>query len=188
MSLSQLIQIVPPPQYPIETGTPKTWEVVQERLGIPLPKDYKTFIDRYGSGIFNSFLIPYNPHAENEFLNLFHALDTHHHSSRQTQLMADSPWSVVSPFELYPAPEGLLLWGTSTNFGDAFFWQVSGTPETWVTIVYNLRVGEYEVWKMQFTSFLAKLFQREIESVLLPEDFPPKDQPVQFQPEKHSFR
>jgi hypothetical protein len=182
MFLPQLILIAPPPQKPIETGSPKAWETVQERLGIPLPDDYKVFIDRYGTGSFNGFIIPYNPFAVNEYFNLFQALDAHHLASRQTQLMADTTWSAVSPFELYPAPDGLLPWGTTTNFGDTFFWQISGPPETWVTIFYNLRTGEYEVWKMTFTSFLTKLLFGEIESVLIHEDLLPKGQQIAFQP------
>jgi len=62
MPLSELLRIVIPPQHPIETGTGKTWKNIQNRLGLPLPDDYKAFVDCYGTGIFNNFLIPYNPH------------------------------------------------------------------------------------------------------------------------------
>jgi hypothetical protein len=180
MSLSELFRTVPPPQNPIETGTGKTWEKIQQSLGLHLPEDYKAFINCYGSGIFNNFLIPYNPHAKNETFNLTHALDTHHRSSRKTTKASTQSWSIVSPFELYPGVKGLLPWGTSTHFEMGFFWQVDGPPETWITIFYNLRVGEYEVWKMQFTSFLVKLFNREIVSTLLPLNFPPLNQPIEF--------
>jgi len=170
MSFSQLVQFVPPPQAPIETGSPKLWEKAQERLGIAFPKDYKDFIDSYGTGTFNNFIIPYNPFAANEYMNLYQVLDAHHHASRKTQRMADSAWSVVTPFQLYPADAGLLPWGTTTSFELSFFWQITDRPDTWVTILYDLRLGEYEVWKMCFTAFLLKLFKAEIESVLLPRD------------------
>jgi hypothetical protein len=180
MSLAQLVLIAPPPTVPVETGSPKQWAVIQNRLGTPLPTDYKKFIDRYGTGSFNNFIIPYNPFAKNESLNIIQALDAHHLASRRTQLLGDMHWSAVHPFELFPAPDGLLPWGTTANFSDVFLWQVSGPPETWVTVFYNLRDGEYEVWKISFTSFLAKLFLREIESVLLSEDFPPEPDHIHF--------
>jgi hypothetical protein len=185
MSLARLVQIAPPPAAPVETGSPKQWNLIQKRLGIILPTDYKNFIDRYGTGTFNNFIIPYNPFAKNESVNLIQALDVHHHASHRTQRLGDVPWSAVYPYQLFPAPDGLLSWGTTANFGDAFFWQVSGPPETWVTVFYNLRDGEYEVWKDPATAFLAKLFLREIESVLLPEDFPPQPDQIHFHP--HEF-
>lgn len=180
MPISQLIQLIPPPKAPIETGTPKRWEKAQERLGIIFPGDYKAFIDRYGTGTFNHYIIPYNPFAANEYMNLFQALDAHHRASSQTQSMLGAPWSVVSPFELYPAVAGLLPWGTTPHFERAFFWQISGRPDTWNTILYDLSGGEYEVWKLCATSFLLKLFKAEIESVLLPQDTWLQNQQVLF--------
>jgi hypothetical protein len=183
MSLSQLIRIAPPPATPIETGSTKKWRQVERRIGTPLPTDYKNFIDRYGTGCFNNLVIPYNPFAKSETVNLIQALDAHHHANRQTRRMGDPSWSAVYPFDLFPAADGVLPWGTTANFGEIFLWQVSGPPETWVTIAYNLRNGEYEVWKLPFTTFLAKLLMKEIESVVLCGDFPFKPEQLDFIPE-----
>jgi len=184
MSLVQLIQLVPPPTKPFEIGSPKGWKIVQERLGVSFPPDYKSFIDCYGTGTFNDFITPYNPFTSIDYLNTFQVLDAHHQARHQPGLGGDTSWSVVAPFDLYPAPDGLLPWGTTTKFDHVFFWQITGLPESWVTIFYNLRVGEYEVWKIPFTSFLVKLFQRKIESVLLPKDFLSESGNFYFQPLK----
>ncbi len=175
-----LFDLVAPPREPLETGNPKTWEQAEARLGSALPSDYKAFIDRYGSGSFDDFILVYNLFACNEYHNLFYALDTLHQSSRQTRLKGDPAWSVVHPFDLFPAPEGLLPWGCTTHMEDIFFWQVKGKPETWETIFYHLRTGEYEVWKHPLTVFLYQLFTRKIESVLLAEDYPPFGGTVTF--------
>lgn len=191
MRLDQLIHLAPPPPNPQETGTPKNWGKIEKRLGIQLPPDYKSFIDCYGTGSFDDFIMVYNPFAQNEYLNPFYVLDTLHQADRQAQLMGDPAWTAVHPFELYPAPEGLLPWGGTTpavslggttNLGEFFFWQIKGPPESWETIFYNLRSGEYEVWKHSLTEFLYRLFTRQIESVLLPEDYPTSDAPVEFIP------
>jgi hypothetical protein len=178
--MDQFRNIVIPPQNPKETGTPKTWEKIEARLGIELPPDYKAFIDCYGTGSFDDFIMVYNPFAENEFFNLFYALDTLHQADHKTRLRGDPMWSVIQPFEYYPAAEGLLPWGCTINVGETFFWQIKGVPEAWETIFYNLRNGEYEVWKYSLTEFLYRLFTRKIESVLLPEDYPPANNQIYF--------
>ncbi len=182
MSISQLQQVVPPPQHPIETGSLKEWLQVQERLGTALPEDYKNFIDLYGTGAFHDFLLPYNPLSRQEDRNLFLALDTYHQANRQVQVKASRPWSVVKPYEFYPAEGGLLPWGTTTEMAQAFFWQVDGPPENWVTVLYHLQAGEYEVWKLSFSAFIGKLMARKIESLLLPADFPPRDNRIHYNP------
>ena len=180
MSLHQLCRIVPPPHPPVETGSPKRWQRAAQRLGTPFPEDYKSFIDTYGTGVFNDFLLPYNPFSTLDEVNIFLVLDTHHQANRLVQAKASRPWSAVKPFELYPSADGLLPWGTTTRMAQSFFWQVSGPPETWPTVLYNLQTGEYEVWKLPFTSFLVKLITAEIESVLLPEGFPPQNAPIYY--------
>jgi hypothetical protein len=180
MRISQLQQIVPPPRHPVETGSHKAWQQVQTRLGTPLPADYKTFIDRYGTGAFHNFLVLYNPFSKQEDRDLFLALDTYHQANRRVQGMTSRPWSVVKPFELYPAEGGLLPWGTTARMAQSFFWQVDGPPENWITILYHLQTGEYEVWKLPFSIFIRKLLTRQIESVLLPDDFPPRHAPIQY--------
>ncbi len=182
LSLELLMQLIPPPSGPCETATPKAWEKIDARLGIELPPDYKALIDCYGTGSFNEFIFVYTPFAQNEYLNLFYALDTLHQADERTQLLGDPVWTAVHPFELYPASEGLLPWGCTSNLGDTFFWQIKGPPETWETIFYNLRSGEYEVWKYPLTEFLYRLFTRQIESVLLPEGFAAAGKHVSFLP------
>ena len=172
MSLPFLTPVIPAPARPRGTGTPNTWEKVEHEFGLRLPADYKQLIDQYGTGRFGDFIRLYNPFAETEEDNLFYALDTLKQAEQQTQLLGAPDWTVVRPFRLYPAPEGLLPWGCTAHFGEVFFWHITGAPQTWETIFYHLRTGEYEVWKRSITEFLLGLFTRQIESVLLPEDFP----------------
>jgi hypothetical protein len=182
MSFRKLFTIVPPPETPKETGSPKAWEKIDQRLGLTLPQDYKDIIDHYGTGTFNNFITLYNPFAENESLNLFHALETHHRASQMAQHMIDSPWTALHPFELYPAHQGLLPWGMATSFEKIFFWQIKGAPKNWNTIFYNLRNGEYEVWKIPCADFLEGIFTGTIQSVLLPEFLPSNSGAFVFQP------
>jgi hypothetical protein len=180
--VNRLQHFVPPPRQPKEAGSPKTWEKIEARLGLSLPSDYKAFIDHYGTGSFDDFIIVYNPFAQNEYLNLFYALDTLHQANQQVQMYNNAGWTAVQPFVLYPGSGGLLPWGGTTNLGDTFFWQINGPPETWETVFYNLRSGEYEVWKNSLTEFLFLLFTCQIKSVLLPDDYPSPTEVINFIP------
>ena len=180
--MNQLLDLITAPLEPREIGSPKLWEKVESRLGLQLPPDYKSLIDAYGTGTFDDFIIVYNPFAQNEYLNLFFALDMLHQADQQTKSLGDSTWTAVHPFDLYPAPDGLLPWGCTTIYGDIFFWKIDGPPETWETIFYNLRSGEYEVWKNTLTEFLYLLFTHQIQSVLLPEDYPSSIGAINFVP------
>ncbi len=182
MSISQLTHILSPPDKPVEIGSPIGWKQVQERLGLILPAEYKAFIDCYGTGSFSNGILVYNPFAKNENINLFQVLDLHIQANRQLQKMAKGAWSIVDPYRLYPAPGGLLPWGSTPNFEITFFWLQNGKPGSWSTIVYNLLQGEYEVWKFRFTHFLYKLLGGQIVSLLLHEATTLKDELVQFHP------
>ena len=182
MSLTELIHSIPPPTKPTETGSPKAWEKCEARLGLSLPPDYKALIDSYGTGSFGGMITLYNPFATNPEFNLLYALDTLHQAERQTRIGVDHVWTVVNPFELYPALAGLLPWGYAESFRHMFFWRVSGPPQSWETIFYLLGSGEYEVWKIPMTELLYRLPSGSIETVLLPSNYFPKNLGFQFNP------
>jgi hypothetical protein len=178
--MNRLFHLIAPPAKPVETVTPKSWKETEAFLGVPLPADYKDLIDHYGTGSFGDLITVYNPFTQIEYLNLFYALDTLQQADRQTQKLGDPSWTAVKPYAYFPATEGLLPWGCTRNLSQLFFWQVKGAPADWETIFYNLRSGEYEVWKYPLSIFLYRLFTRQIESVLLPEDFPGTEEPIRF--------
>ena len=180
--MNPLFDLITAPPKPVEIGTSKSWKEAEAFLGVPLPSDYKDLIDYYGTGSFGGQIMVYSPFTQIEYLNLFYALDTLQQADRQTRKLGDPSWTAVKPFAYFPALKGLLPWGCTSNLRQVFFWQVKGAPAKWETVFYNLRSGEYEVWKYPLTEFLYRLFTRQIESVLLPEDFPPTENSITFIP------
>ncbi|MFF1355374.1 hypothetical protein [Streptomyces sp. NPDC058297] len=101
------------------------WAAVEERLGTRLPTDYKQLSEIFVNGAFDGFLSVYGPgrsvpgedfveHAE--FLTAF--------SSREGRRL----WE---PHDIYPAPGGLLQWGSSEQ-ADEFYWLTEGDdPDRW---------------------------------------------------------
>ena len=171
MSISLLLKVVSPPLNPRETGNPEQWLEVEKRVGVPLPPDYKEFIGLFGTGGFNDFIYPFNPFTGRTHLNLINGLAEQHEAERVKRLnFRDDPTSIVHPFELFPAADGLLPCGTTTNFGDYFFWQVKGNPDEWKVVLYNLRDGDYEMFATNFTGFISGVLTGDIVTSILPDD------------------
>ena len=168
MSLDLLLKATQPPLAPREVGSPDQWAEVEKRIGVRLPRDYKEFIGVFGVGGFNNFIYPFNPFTEHAHLNLINALTEAHETERVKRLNSkDDPTSIVHPFNLFPATDGLLPCGTTSNFGDYFFWQVKSNPEEWKIVFYNLRDGEYELFPTNFIGFITGVLTRNIVSDLI---------------------
>ena len=67
MSVEELMAVVAPPAHPRDVGDLAAWAAVEERLGTRLPADFRDFVFRYGTGIFNDparlCIFPRNPLA-----------------------------------------------------------------------------------------------------------------------------
>lgn len=183
MSVKHLQTYLTPPHHPRESGSSGTWATVEAQLGTALPEDYKTFINQYGTGIINDFLIPLSPFATNWYYNLLQVLEELHRSEhiKQQNFPADAT-SVVHPFRLHPDKDGLLPWATTTNFGDYLFWQVVNQATPWPILIYNLRDGDYETFHTDFSSFMVDVISGTIRSALFPDNVFVVGSPAIFHP------
>jgi SMI1-KNR4 cell-wall len=64
MSIEKLIVLVPPPENPVDNGTPEMWGEVEQSLGFALPEDYKQLINTYGAGWFAGWIHINSPLTE----------------------------------------------------------------------------------------------------------------------------
>jgi hypothetical protein len=106
---------------------PVDWAAVENRLRTPLPGDYKRLAELFGYGAFDHFLqlsVP-NPDAR------FPSSDIVRHTARLAQWAKEHgsrPWE---PYDLFPAPGGLLQWA-DTEQAHKFYWLTEGTdPDKW---------------------------------------------------------
>jgi len=67
MAITDLTAVVPPPGG--EQGG-VDWNEVEQRIGLPLPQDYKGYVARYGPGSFDEFLYVCLPVTDIENLDL----------------------------------------------------------------------------------------------------------------------
>src|SRR5579885_1277192 len=69
-TVDDLIRLAPPPEHPVDAGSPDRWDGVERVLGTALPGDYKRFINVYGTGDFNDLFYVYNPFSGVDRRNL----------------------------------------------------------------------------------------------------------------------
>jgi hypothetical protein len=163
MSLQTLAQIVTPPTDPVDSGSVDEWLAIEEKLGTPLPTDYKEYINTYGTGTIGSFLWPYNPFSNNENLNLITRIEQDLSALRQIK---DEFGEEEVPYPLYPETGGLLSWAISDN-GDVLYWLTQGNREDWRIVINESRGPWFEQFEESTTSFLTKLASGDLVTEIL---------------------
>ncbi|MEV5998996.1 hypothetical protein AB0M25_06830 [Streptomyces griseomycini] len=97
------------------------WAAVEGRLGTALPSDYKRLVEIFGPGSFDGYLdldVPDSPFKEGDIV-------------RHTRWLGE--WArthgsdLWRPYEVYPAPGGVLQWASSEQ-ADGFYW-LTGDPD-----------------------------------------------------------
>jgi SUKH superfamily protein len=168
MSLDALVSVLPPPDAPVDAGSPAGWAAVEAELGTALPADYKAFVERYGSGVIGDFIRPFNPFSTNPNRNLKVQAETQLDALRQIQ----RKYPDEVPFPLFPEEGGYLPWGRTDN-GDILHWKTAGPPDSWTAAVSASRDPEHQEFAEDMTSFLARLLRKEISTAIFPRSFPP---------------
>jgi hypothetical protein len=165
MSLNSLLAILPLPQSPVEVPTTETWNATEMQLG-RLPEDYKSFVDRFGTGSVSGFLWILNPGSQNRHLNLLREKEPILSALRELRESGE-----LCPYPLHPEPGGLLPFGKSDN-GDALYWLTTGEPERWPIVVNAARDPAYERFECDMTDFLAGILTQRIRCSIFPGGFP----------------
>lgn len=168
MSRDALLALLPPPAAPVRAVPDGGWPEVERRLGAALPGDYKWFVELYGCGRIDDFLVVYCPLAPTRFLDLVHhALDD------------PEGWAVLGrehprafPDARFPARGGLLPFGRSDN-GDLFYWKTAGPADAWTTTVIDARYpdGRYD-HPGGMADLLAGLLGRTASADIVSDEFP----------------
>lgn len=168
MSIEQLKGLVPAPPDPKYTGDEDKWKQAESKLKIALPKDYKAFVDTYGSGELANFIYVFTPFTKSEHMNLVQRVASDGDVFRE---LKENEGDEEVPFQIYPESPGLLSWGSDGN-GNFLFWLTEGEPDRWPVIVAAGRDSEFERFDIPMTEFLFKALTRNLNCGIWPEDFP----------------
>ncbi|MFK0236319.1 SMI1/KNR4 family protein [Streptomyces vinaceus] len=127
---------------------PRLWEAAEEHLGVPLPADYKAFLDLYGPGAFDGFLHMDRP-VDGTAAELERLWPT---AGPKSHL--DDPER--HPFPFHPQPGGLIAWGGEEDGAVYYFLPAEPDPAEW-RIVVETDEGEWQEAPGPFTEFLLNL-------------------------------
>jgi len=101
------------------------WAAVEKRLGTRLPSDYKQLAEIFRNGAFDGFLSLYAPEDG------VPGMDFAEHAEYLARFSTRNGTGLWEPYDIYPAPGGLLQWGTSEQ-ADQYYWLTEGDdPERW---------------------------------------------------------
>jgi hypothetical protein len=170
MSIEKLKELLP------YSGNPTRlfdWEKIESLIGMRLPEDYKEFVEFFGGGQIDEFLMILSPFETDEYKNLITRISL----NKENRKILEEQFDQLIPYPEFPAEESLLQFGITDN-GDELFWKVSKNVDDWIVVVNESRSPEYEEFDLPFGEFLSKLLSREIKSAAFPTNFPL---------EKHTF-
>src|SRR4051812_28841024 len=102
-----LTSLIPPPSNTVEGGPDLEWPKIEKKLKTPLPADYKSFIETYGTGTFAEFYFVFNPFSKTATRNLLEMAKNLR--GQYTEQHKEDPNEY--PYPSFPAKGGLLPWG-----------------------------------------------------------------------------
>jgi hypothetical protein len=153
-----------------------SWGTVEDRLGMPLPRDYKRLADRYGPGSFNDYLSLFHPHGVTEYVNLTGPMP----GRIRAQLRKDYDQGT------HPVPhdpDTLFACGATDN-GEYLFWitDPATDPDRWRITVNEARGPRWFTYDGTVTDFLTGVLSARTR---VPQ-FPPRllDAPARFTPSR----
>lgn len=163
MIIDDLIKLLPEPKNPVEIGLGQDWGRITNLFGKPLPGDYMSFIDKFGSGEIGGWLTVFNPFSSNRNISLieqfFFAL------SSLSALKEEFP--ETCPYPLMFEPGGLLPWGISID-GDLFCWLTTGVSGKWQIVVIG-RHSEPEEYDFPMCKFIEQCIDGVISPMAIPQ-------------------
>ncbi|MFJ4880900.1 hypothetical protein ACIP93_37620 [Streptomyces sp. NPDC088745] len=118
------------------------WQAAESALGTPLPQEYKEVVDAFGPGSFDGYvglLIPNNK-----------SLDLINWSKK-------TPADRFAPHTTFPAPQGLLQWGSSEHEIELVWQTGAADPSDWPVLVRDDFTSEWRQFNCGVGEFLARL-------------------------------
>ncbi|MFE4657072.1 SMI1/KNR4 family protein [Streptomyces hydrogenans] len=143
------------------------WEVLFGRLGTRLPDDYIILAQSYPRleiGQFLTVTAPVPGYEEGFVESMKMDLEGAEEMSQK---------GMTGDYPVFPAPGGLLRWGSSID-GDEFHWRTQGHPDEWTVVVAG-RNDDWSHHEGTLTSYLAGLCSGTIPPYGLPPNFPGPD-------------
>lgn len=174
--LTTIAKLLPPPAKPI--GLNRPWNTIEAELQVNLPKDYKDFIDLYGSGRACEEIVIWNLRDTRYFKSpLQHQICGKEGVIRLYEKIRSmgNEW----PYSMYPQPGGLLPFASILDV-DHLNWLTAGKPDKWDVVFWDFDNLDFIHLKGDsFAKYLLKVLRKEYPAKSIPQF----DPPYKFQPQ-----
>jgi len=159
------------------------WGVLERRIGLHLPQDYRHMFREYPDLQIGKFLGIFSPPSNvDEYVRRNSEVMEPLRDLAQdevTLLDGTEDGRPVPPYPFYPEPGGLLPWGATEN-GDVCLWLTdSENPDEWPIIVTDGL--DYWRYNGNILSFVGGLLSGAVVCPVFPDDFPVNDRIDQFE-------
>jgi hypothetical protein len=146
-----LLRLMPPPQ---DGGKAVDWEAMARSWGRPFPPDYRRFIEEYGAGTIEDFLVIDAPQPKVPLEEA--GLD----GMVQETLTAEATWDIADkPLELEGTCPRLINWGVDSA-ADLMCWDASGEdPAAWPVLVFNRDDDLFSRYDCGMAEFLTRVMR-----------------------------
>ncbi|MBA4191662.1 MAG: hypothetical protein C0467_27090 [Planctomycetaceae bacterium] len=162
MAIPDIVQVVPPPDAPVATGTSLGWAEVELRIGTRFPGDFINLINQYGSGWFEL--------GDILGLTIWSPFDIYYWTMNETTCrLFGFPYGRDTvhggPARPHPLGPSLIPIGKN-NDGTYIFYFALGNPEDWQIQTIHFKNRYFQQFDMSITSFLAETLAGRLPSVL----------------------
>ncbi|WP_093725011.1 SMI1/KNR4 family protein [Streptomyces sp. DI166] len=154
-SLDELQALLGEPARP--RSTPGDWNEVEQYVGSPLPSDFKTFLNAYGSGVISGELVVFHPRGSSPLLERMRK--THQAFTEHRNRTLDRGNSEHVPYHFHPEAGGLISWGYDHSGDEHFFLPCDPDPDRW-KIVTMVHEEGCETFDGPFSSFVLAFVHR----------------------------
>ena len=172
--LKTIAKLLPPPASP--RGLDRPWDVVEQQIGLPLPADYKAFIDLYGTGKVSSadgWADIWNFRDKSLFGRSVSEGLSGPESVAQFYRRRVNTTDWPCPFPIYPEPGGLLPFGSVVDV-QHLNWLTTGPPDRWDVVYFHFDGLEFtRLEGDSFSRCLLKMLRQEYSGLARPSSLEP---------------
>ncbi|SFT75568.1 SMI1 / KNR4 family (SUKH-1) [Actinopolyspora lacussalsi subsp. righensis] len=161
-SLDRLRMLLPPPEV---APAPQPWQDVERRLGVALPNDYKEFMEVYGDGTLEDYLLLEQLiTSEEEFSEWW---------EEQLDDLRSAAERVPERYTLEPGRVDLLPWGFTIDVDVCYWWMdPREDPDRWWIVSRDRDVSRWSVFEGSMVEFLVEVVSGRRREPWMPCDFP----------------
>ncbi|MFI6744257.1 hypothetical protein ACIBI9_66345 [Nonomuraea sp. NPDC050451] len=149
--VDSLLRMMPPPE---DGGTVVDWPRMAESWGRPFPPDYQRFMEVYGAGVVQDFLVILRPEPK--------APTTQFDGMLVETANAEDTWQdVYKAPELEGASPLLITWGVAAS-ADLMCWDASSDdPDEWPILVFNRGEIQFDRYNCGMAAFLTGVLRED---------------------------